>query len=129
MVQDNRIFEAAHQLGDNQIMNLRNIKRIAAGCFAWLALACLFAALLGAQQSGKKSYVFKGTVESVDANAKKLTVKNEKIEGWMDAMSMKYELDNPDVLKQLKEGDRIEATVYDGDYKLYKVHKADQQKK
>ena len=109
-------------------MNIRNLNRFLAGCFAWLAVCFLFAALANAQQQGKKSYVFKGTVEAVDANAKKLTVKNEKIEGWMDVMSMKYELDNPDVLKQLKAGDRIEATVYDGDYKLYKVHKVDQQK-
>jgi Cu/Ag efflux protein CusF len=110
-------------------MNNRNMRSVLAGCFAWLALCFLFAALASAQPQGKKSYVFKGTVEAVDADAKKLTVKNEKIEGWMDAMSMKYELDNPDVLKQLKAGDRIEATVYDGDYKLYKVHKADQPKK
>ena len=95
------------------------------GCLA----ICLLFAALGTAQQGKKSYVFKGTVETVDAGAKKLTVKNEKIEGWMDAMSMKYELDNPDVLKQLKPGDHIEATVYDGDYVLHKVHKADQPKK
>jgi Cu/Ag efflux protein CusF len=106
-------------------MNRRKLNRI----FASLAIGFLFVALAGAQPQGKKSYVFKGTVESVDAGAKKLGVKNEKIEGWMDAMSMKYELENPDVLKQLKPGDRIEATVYDGDYKLYKVHKADQPKK
>ena len=106
-------------------MNRRILNRIV----ACLAIGFLFAALAGAQPQGKKTYVFKGTVEDVDANAKKLTVKNEKIEGWMDTMSMKYELDNPEVLKQLKAGDRIEATVYDGDYKLYKVHKADQQKK
>src|ERR1700676_610647 len=106
-------------------MDRRKLNRI----FACLAVGVLFAALAGAQPQGKKSYVFKGTVERVDAGAKKLTVKNEKIEGWMDAMSMKYELDNPDVLKQLKAGDHIEATVYDGDYKLYKVHKADSQKK
>lgn len=106
-------------------MNRRKLNRI----FACLAIGFLFAAFVGAQPQGKKTYVFKGTVESVDASAKKLTVKNEKIEGWMDAMSMKYELDNPDVLKQLKAGDHIEATVYDGDYKLYKVHKADQPKK
>ncbi len=99
-------------------MNRRTWNRLLAG----VAMCFLFAALATAQQ-GKKSYVFKGTVESVDANAKKLVVKNEKIEGWMDSMSMKYELDNPDVLKQLKPGDHIEATVYDGDYTLHKVHK------
>jgi Cu/Ag efflux protein CusF len=81
----------------------------------------LAANFLAAQPKGAKSYVFKGTVTEVDAGTKNLVVANEKIEGWMGAMTMKYEVDNPDVLKQLKKGDHIEATVYDGDYKLYKV--------
>jgi Cu/Ag efflux protein CusF len=82
----------------------------------------MFTAMLMGQV--KKSYMFKGTVQEVDAATKNLVVANEKIEGWMNAMTMKYEVDNPDVLKQLKKGDHIEATVYDGDYKLYKVHVA-----
>jgi Cu/Ag efflux protein CusF len=88
-----------------------------------VTLALLLAATLLAAQSngGKKSYVFKGTVTAVNANAGSLMVANEKIEGWMGAMTMNYEVDNPDILKQLKKGDHIEATVYDGDYKLYKV--------
>ena len=100
-------------------MNWSKLNRI----FAYLGMCFLMAALLTAQPQGKKSYVFKGTVESVDANAKKLTVKNDNIEGWMGPMTMGYQISNPDVLKQLKAGDRIEATVYDGDYKLYNVHK------
>jgi Cu/Ag efflux protein CusF len=40
----------------------------------------------------------------------------------MDAMTMKYTVDNADVFKTAKVGDTIEATVYDGDYKLYKAH-------
>ena len=91
--------------------------------FFSLTLAFLLAVTIIAAQtkSGKKSYVFKGTVTEVDAGTKNLTVANEKIEGWMDAMTMKYEVDNPDILKQLKKGDHIEATVYDGETKLYKV--------
>jgi Cu/Ag efflux protein CusF len=101
-------------------MNRSKLTRI----IAYLGICFLMAALLNAQPQGKKSYVFKGTVESVDANAKKLTVKNDNIDGWMSPMTMGYQISNPDVLKQLKAGDRIEATVYDGDYKLYNVHKA-----
>jgi Cu/Ag efflux protein CusF len=89
----------------------------------------LTAALVTTQAQNKKSYVFKGQVTEVDAGAKKLGVKNEKIEGWMDAMVMSYQVDNPEVLKQLKVGDHIEATVYDGDYKLYKVHVAGKEQK
>jgi Cu/Ag efflux protein CusF len=94
-----------------------------------LAVLLLAATLITAQPKGAKSYVFKGTVTDVDAGAKKLVVANEKIEGWMDAMTMKYEVDNPDILKQLKKGDHIEATVYDGDTKLYKVKLAPAGKK
>jgi Cu/Ag efflux protein CusF len=80
-------------------------------------------ALLHAQ-GNKKSYVFRGKVESIDAPSKSMTVDGAKVEGWMDAMTMKYEVDNTDVLKTVKKGDTIEATVYEGDVKLYKVHLA-----
>jgi len=87
-----------------------------------LIIALLLAVtMMTAQPKGKKSFVFKGTVTDVDANTRNLVVANENIEGWMSAMTMKYEVDNPDILKQLKKGDHIEATVYDGDTKLYKV--------
>lgn len=78
------------------------------------------AALLHAQ-GAKKSFTFHGKVESLDAASKSMTVDGDKVEGWMDAMSMKYQVDNADVFKTVKSGDMIEATVYDGDYKLYKV--------
>ena len=79
------------------------------------------AALLHAQ-GAKKSFTFHGKVESIDAASKSMTVDGDKVDGWMEAMSMKYTVDNADVLKTAKVGDTIEATVYDGDYKLYKVH-------
>jgi Cu/Ag efflux protein CusF len=81
--------------------------------------ACLAAPFAVAQQNAKKSYVFKGKVESV--GTKSLTVANEKIEGWMDAMTMMYVVDKPEILKTIKPGDQIRATVYDGDTKLYEV--------
>jgi Cu/Ag efflux protein CusF len=89
-----------------------------------------FGALLHAQ-SNKKSYVFRGKVESIDAPSKSMTVDGAKVEGWMEAMSMKYDVDNVDVFKTVKTGDTIEATVYEGDVKLYKVHvvKPDSKKK
>jgi Cu/Ag efflux protein CusF len=80
-----------------------------------------FAILLRAQ-GAKKSYTFHGKIESLDAASKSMTVNGDKVEGWMGAMTMKYEVDNADVFKTAKVGDNIEATVYDGDYKLYKAH-------
>ena len=93
-------------------------------------VVCLFLSTAIAQQNaGKKQYVFHGKVEKVDANAKRLTVANEKIEGWMNAMTMAYKVDKEDVLKAIKPGDQITATVYEGDFAtLYNV-KVDPPKK
>ena len=77
---------------------------------------------VAAQQ--KKEYDFRGKVESVDAKEKKVTVANEKVEGWMAAMTMKYSVDKEEVLKTLKAGDQITAKVKDGDFQtLYNVQR------
>lgn len=85
-------------------------------------LLCLLVPILMAQPKGKKSYIFHGKVEKVDTAAKRLTITNEKIEGWMDSMTMGYSVDKADdVIKRVKVGDKITATVYDGDSMLYNV--------
>ena len=84
------------------------------------ALALLMIFALPAQtQSGKKSFTFHGKVETVSPDG--LTVNGEKVDGWMDAMTMKYKVDDPKVLKTVKPGDKITATVYEGDFSLHKV--------
>ena len=89
---------------------------------AVLALTCLFVANSFAQDKAKgkaKSYTFHGKVEAI--TDKGLTVNGEKVEGWMEAMKMTYPVDKPDVLKMVKVGDNIMATVYDGDMTLHNV--------
>ena len=87
-----------------------------------LVISCGYAAQNKTAPAGKKQFVFKGKVEKVDASAKSLTVKNEKVEGWMDSMSMNYVPDKEDAFKRLKAGDEITAKVYDGDYRtLYDI--------
>jgi Cu/Ag efflux protein CusF len=71
--------------------------------------------------SQKKSFTLRGVVEGVDAKAGRVTVNHEKVEGWMDAMTMAYSVDKPEELEKLKAGDRIEATVYQDEYKLYNI--------
>src|ERR1700676_4353776 len=109
-------------------MNIR--RRILAGA---LALGCLLTVSSFAQdKKGKaKSYTFHGKMEAV--TDKGLTVNGGKIEGWMDAMTMTYPVDKPDVLKMVKVGDQIMATVYEGDMTLHNVmsmppEKSDKQK-
>jgi Cu/Ag efflux protein CusF len=96
-------------------------RRTFASSFACAASLPLFAAGLRAQGK-KKSFMFHGKVIAIDAAAKGMTVDGDKVDGWMDAMTMKYSVDDPNVLKTLKVGDTIEATVYDGDITLYRVH-------
>jgi Cu/Ag efflux protein CusF len=88
-----------------------------------LSLACLFLVTGFAQDKAKdskgKPLTFHGKVEAV--TDKGLTVNGEKVEGWMGAMTMTYPVDKPDVLKKVKAGDRITATVYQGDMTLHDV--------
>lgn len=87
-----------------------------------MALASLFAVTSFAQGKTKakgKGMMFHGKVEAV--TEKGLTVNGEKVEGWMDAMTMTYPVDKPDVLKKVKVGDQIMATVYQGDTTLHSV--------
>ena len=87
---------------------------------AILAVTSLFAASAYAQDAAKgKGMTFHGKVEAV--TEKGLTVNGEKLEGWMDAMTMSYPVDKPAVLKKVKVGDTIMATVYKGDTTLHDV--------
>jgi Cu/Ag efflux protein CusF len=88
---------------------------------ATLAVVSLFAANTYAQDvaKGKGMMTFHGKVEAV--TDKGLTVNGEKLEGWMDAMTMSYPVDKPEVLKKVKVGDTIMATVYKGDITLHDV--------
>ena len=76
---------------------------------AALALTGLFAANTYAQDTAKgKGMTFHGKVEAI--TPKGLTVNGEKLEGWMDAMT--YPVDEPDVLKKVKVGDRVQGRHY-----------------
>lgn len=68
-----------------------------------------------------KSFVFHGKVESLNATEGSFRVNGAKVEGWMEAMTMDYRVDDPAVLKTVKPGDQISATVYDGDIMM--LHK------
>lgn len=91
----------------------------------WVAIAlmCFASTAIVAQQNAKKpkSMVLKGKVEEVNESSKTLTVNHDKVEGYMDAMTMPYKVDKPEVLKKVKKGDMIKATVYPADYTLYDV--------
>jgi cobalt-zinc-cadmium efflux system outer membrane protein len=70
---------------------------------------------------GKKEFTFRGTVEQVNTDTKRITVTNDPIPGWMGTMTMAYALENDGVLNRVKVGDRITAKVYRDDFTLYDV--------
>ena len=90
-------------------------------CKAWTAAGVMVVLMACAPQPKKKQYVLNGTVESVDFDNKTLTVDHQKVEGWMEAMTMAYGVHDLAVLNSVKPGDHIQATVYDEDYSLYDV--------
>jgi len=85
------------------------------------AVLLVSAVCLGQAAPGKKALRFHGTVEAVNKGAKSLKVNGEKVEGWMDAMTMEYKVENAAILSKVKPGDQIMATVYPGDTMLHKV--------
>lgn len=95
------------------------MKRVAmVGAMLCLLLSCAYAEQnKNAAPAAKKEYVFKGKVEKIDLANKTFTVNGQKVEGWMDAMTMSYAPDKEDVLKKVKVGDQITAKVYDGDFR------------
>ncbi len=82
---------------------------------ALAAAACLSACTpVTKNEAGKeppKSYALHGEVVRVDPQAKTATINGNKIEGWMEAMSMEYPVKNAQDLPALHPGECIDATV------------------
>ena len=97
---------------------MRTLKRVALSILLFMPISSV-----SGQQAGRKYFTFRGKIEQVNASTKRLVVNGEKVEGWMDAMTMGYAVDKPeDVLARVKVGDQIIAKVYEGNSTLYEVH-------
>lgn len=64
------------------------------------------------QQKPAKLYPVQGIVVKVDPAAKSASINADKIEGWMDPMTMDYPVHDPKELQGLKPGDHITAVVH-----------------
>jgi protein SCO1/2 len=71
-----------------------------------------------------EKYKLDGVVVSLDPQAHIAKINGQKIEGWMDAMTMEYPLKDPAEFTSLHVGDHITATVFvQGlNYSLGEIH-------
>ncbi|MBS1875325.1 MAG: copper-binding protein [Acidobacteria bacterium] len=59
-----------------------------------------------------KEYHLTGEVMRIDAQVRSATIKHEKIEGWMEAMTMEFPVHDAKEFEKLAPGKKITATVY-----------------
>lgn len=79
--------------------------------------ACLVVAVLTGCSPKKpsappKEYALNGTVLRMDEQVRTAVIKHEKIEGWMEAMTMEFPVRDAEEFKKLAPGKHIAATVY-----------------
>ena len=84
-----------------------------------VAAAVLLAGCGARKEAEGKRYPMQGEVKSLDPTAKSANINAGKIEGWMEAMTMEYQVKPDAEFAKLHVGDRIEATVVVNDTKYY----------
>ena len=68
-----------------------------------------------AKKPPEKQYKLTGDVVGLNAGTQTVVIKGDKIEGWMEAMTMDYPVKDKSDFAKLKVGDRISATVFVGE--------------
>ena len=58
-----------------------------------------------------QEYRMRGEVVSLDPTSHTATVKHDKIEGWMEAMTMEYPIKDQQEFGKLKVGEKIQAKI------------------
>jgi protein SCO1/2 len=92
------------------------VRRVALALAVVAALGCARSeAPKPAVASAEKVYPLKGVVVSVDSAAGKVIVKHEEIPGYMDAMTMPFNVGETKMLSELHPGDEIEAKLVVGE--------------
>ena len=84
--------------------------------YAWFSL-CAIALLLASCGAAKpstppKEYKLAGEVVRLDTQVRTATIKHQKIEGWMEAMTMEFPVREAKEFEKLAVGKKITATVY-----------------
>jgi protein SCO1 len=76
-------------------------------CRQLLLIVCATLLIVIGQGCGRKTYQVKGVVHDVQPARQKVVIAHEKIPGYMDAMTMTFDVKNTNELTGLKPGDDI----------------------
>ena len=81
--------------------------------------------------SNLKRYQLRGQVVRLDPEGRVALIKHQKIEGWMEAMTMEFPVKDRREFQALHVGDLITATVFvrDLDYWIGEIHRGETQAK
>jgi protein SCO1/2 len=58
-----------------------------------------------------KEFTLVGEVKKVEKETREITIRHEKIAGFMEAMTMPFHIDDPAVLDELRPGDQVEGKL------------------
>ena len=105
-------------MADRAVIERRPRTRASAAREAAAALA-LVALALGAVSAADREYAVRGMVLRVDPGARTFVVSHDRIAGFMDAMTMPFEVSDAGALKDLVPGAIVEFRLVVGDTAAY----------
>lgn len=65
-----------------------------------------------ASTEGARKFALRGQVVRLEDGGKIVAIRHQKIEGWMDAMTMEFPVRDPRDAQSLHAGDQVTATVF-----------------
>ena len=78
---------------------------------ALLAIAAACSTAARKETEKPRQYPMRGVVVRLDPRTNVASINAEKIEGWMDAMTMEYPVESKNEYLSLRKGEKITATV------------------
>lgn len=76
--------------------------------------------------AAQQNFEGKGVVEAIDLEAGQVTLTHENIEGFMNAMTMPFDVKNSAILEELEDGMEVNFTVVveaDGTYYINRIER------
>lgn len=72
-----------------------------------------------------EQYPIRGQVTAVSPQGSTITIDHEDIEGFMKAMTMEFQVDSPQVLEGIEQGDQVQGQLIrkDGQYIITELQK------